>query len=62
MKKYSELKVDLAELQSRMEAARAQEVRDAISKIKSLISEFGITAQELGYAERPKRGRPPKTF
>ncbi len=60
MSQYAELKAQIAKLQAQADEARRSEVANVIAEIKQKIAEFGLSAQDLGYAEGPRRGRPPK--
>ena len=57
MASYKELQDQIAELQKKAEEARAQEIEGAVSQIKALMQEYGITADDLlGNARGPKKG------
>jgi len=60
MSQYAELKAQIAKLQAQADEARRVEVANVISEIKQKITEFGLGAQDLGFAEAARRGRPPK--
>lgn len=55
MPTYQELLAQKAELEKQIEAARKQELADAIAKIKSLMAQYGITLADLG-AKAPAKG------
>ncbi len=58
MSTYRELQEQIAELQKQAEDARRQEVATVVAGIKAKIAEFGITAEDLGYATKGKgRGK-----
>jgi DNA-binding protein H-NS len=57
---YADLKVQIARLQAQAEEARRTEVVNVIAEIRHKIVEYGLTAQDLGFAEAARRGRPPK--
>jgi DNA-binding protein H-NS len=57
---YADLKVQIARLQAQAEEARRTEVVNVIAEIRHKIVEYGLTAQDLGFAEAVRRGRPPK--
>jgi len=59
MSQYAELKAQIAKLQAQADDARRQEVVNVIAEIKQKIAEFGLGASDLGFAEAPRRGRPP---
>ncbi|MCV4633065.1 H-NS histone family protein, partial [Escherichia coli] len=48
MPTYQELLAQKAELEKQIEAARKQELADAIAKIMSLMAQYGITLADLG--------------
>lgn len=58
MSQYRMLKAQIAELQAQADEARQQELETVIADIHQKIDEFGLTAQDLGFAEQPPRGRP----
>ncbi|MFP6557541.1 H-NS histone family protein [Paraburkholderia sp. B3] len=60
MSQYSELKAQIAKLQAQAEDARRTELADVINTIREKIAEYGLTAQDLGFAAGARRGRPPK--
>ena len=60
MSQYSELKAQIAKLQAQAEEARRTEIADVIASIREKITEYGLSAQDLGFAVAAKRGRPPK--
>ncbi len=60
MPQYSELKAQIAKLQAQAEDARRTELADVINTIREKIAEYGLTAQDLGFAAAARRGRPPK--
>ncbi|MEA3119414.1 MAG: DNA-binding protein [Paraburkholderia sp.] len=65
MATYLQLTEQLAKVHAQMEAAREKEVAAAIAQIKAKIAEYGITAEELGFAIKRTRkaksgGLPPK--
>ncbi|WP_027793029.1 H-NS histone family protein [Paraburkholderia acidipaludis] len=60
MSQYSELKAQIAKLQAQAEDARRTELADVINTIRAKIAEYGLTAQDLGFAAVARRGRPPK--
>ena len=60
MSQYAELKAQIAKLQAQAEEARRTEVANVIADIKQKIAEFGLSANDLGYSEAARRGRPPK--
>jgi DNA-binding protein H-NS len=60
MSQYAELKAQIAKLQAQADEARRAEVIEVIADIRRKIAEFGLSASDLGFAEAPRRGRPPK--
>ena len=60
MSKYADLKAQIAKLQAQAEEARRTEIDNVIADIRQKIGEYGLTAQDLGFAVAAKRGRPPK--
>lgn len=55
--KYQELLEQAQALMKQAEELRLQEKRDAIAKIKQLISAYDISASELGYTVNPSKAR-----
>jgi DNA-binding protein H-NS len=60
MSQYADLKVQIARLQAQADEARRTEVGNVVADIRQKIAEYGLTAQDLGFAVAAKRGRPPK--
>lgn len=60
MSQYAELKAQIARLQAQADEARRTELGNVIEEIRGKIAEYGLTAQDLGFAVAAKRGRPPK--
>jgi DNA-binding protein H-NS len=64
MASYKQLTQQLEKLHKEMEVARDKEVAEAIADIREKITEYGITAEELGFSsKRPvvrKQPLPPK--
>jgi len=60
MSQYSELKAQIARLQAQAEDARRAEVAEVIAMIRERIEEYGLSAEDLGFATAARRGRPPK--
>ncbi|CAM2148995.1 MULTISPECIES: H-NS histone family protein [Paraburkholderia] len=60
MSQYSELKAQIARLQEQADEARRTEISDVITMIREKIAEYGLSAQDLGFAVAARRGRPPK--
>ena len=57
---YADLKAQIARLQAQADEARRTEVVNVIAEIRHKIVEYGLTAQDLGFAESARRGRPPR--
>lgn len=60
MSQYAKLKAQIADLQAQADEVRRQEVAAVIADVQRMIAEYGLTAQDLGFAELARRGRPPK--
>ncbi len=60
MSQYADLKVQIARLQAQAEEARRTELVNVIAEIRRKIVEYGLTAQDLGFALAARRGRPPR--
>ncbi|MGF6722703.1 DNA-binding protein H-NS [Paraburkholderia sp. GAS41] len=60
MSQYAELKAQIARLQAQADEARRTELGNVIEEIRGKIAEYGLTAQDLGFAPAARRGRPPK--
>lgn len=60
MSQYADLKAQIAKLQTQAEEARRTEIDNVIADIRQKIAEYGLSAQDLGFAVAAKRGRPPK--
>ena len=60
MSQYAELKAQIVKLQAQAEEARRTELAEVVASIRTKISEYGLSAQDLGFAVAAKRGRPPK--
>jgi len=56
MATYKDLQSQIAHLQKEAQEAREREVGDAIAQIRSLMSEFGIKAEDLD-GRAPIKGR-----
>lgn len=54
MQTYSELQTEIARLQREAEKVRKEALKAAIQQIRSLMQEFGLSAEDI---ELPKRGR-----
>lgn len=72
MATYRQLTEQLAKVQAQMATAREKEMSTAIAEIREKIVEYGITAEELGFASKrmarkaktgslPPKYRNPKT-
>lgn len=60
MSQYADLKAQIAKLQAQADEARRTELGNVIEDIRNKIAEYGLTAQDLGFATAARRGRPPK--
>lgn len=60
MSQYADLKAQIAKLQAQAEEARRTEIDNVVADIRQKIAEYGLTAQDLGFAVAARRGRPPK--
>ena len=60
MASYKELKSQAEDLMRQAEAARKAEISAALAEIKSKMSAYGITLEDLGGKVRAARGRKPK--
>ncbi|AXL52274.1 H-NS histone [Paraburkholderia caffeinilytica] len=60
MSQYADLKAQIAKLQAQADEARRTEIDNVVADIRQKIAEYGLTAQDLGFAVAAKRGRPPK--
>ena len=58
MSQYAELKAQIARLQAQADEARRTELGNVIEEIRGKIAEYGLTAQDLGFAVAARRGRP----
>jgi DNA-binding protein H-NS len=58
MATYKDLQAQIAKLQREAQEARANEVSATIGQIQSIMSEFGITAEDLE-GRAAKKGRKP---
>lgn len=57
MSSYTELQREIARLMQQAEAARKAEIRAVIDDIKAKMTEYGITAADLGSAGRSSRAK-----
>jgi DNA-binding protein H-NS len=60
MSDYAELKAQIARLQAQAEEVRRAELAEVIASIREKIAEYGLSAEDLGFATAARRGRPPK--
>ncbi len=60
MSQYADLKAQIARLQAQADEARRTEIDNVVADIRQKIAEYGLTAQDLGFAVAARRGRPPK--
>lgn len=57
MSTYLELKKQAEALMAQAEAARQQEIASAIGQIREIMSQYGITLEDLGARSAPVTGR-----
>lgn len=57
MTSYLQLKTQIEKLQKEAESVKRRELSETITKIKKAIKAFGLTAEDLGFAYSPKKGR-----
>jgi DNA-binding protein H-NS len=50
MSQYADLKAQIAKLQAQAEEARRTEIDNVVADIRQKIAEYGLTAQDLGFA------------
>ncbi|WP_275760547.1 H-NS histone family protein [Ralstonia pseudosolanacearum] len=64
MATYKDLLAQKAKLEEQLEAARAAEVETAIAQVRQIVLEYGLTAEDLGFATKAKKRKggtvPPK--
>jgi DNA-binding protein H-NS len=60
LSQYAKLKDQIARLQEEADQVRRQEIADVVAEIHAKMAEYGLSAADLGFVERAKRGRPPK--
>lgn len=60
MPTYTEIMQQINDLQKQAERQRKEEYSSVLKNIKKQISEYGITAEELGFAASTSRKRGPK--
>jgi len=52
---YAQIQKQIAVLQRQADALRQKEVEEVVSRIKTAISHYGLTAQQLGFGAAPTR-------
>ncbi len=57
MLSYSELQAQIAELQKKADAARANEIAGAKAEIAKIMKDFGLTIADFGGTMRPKSSK-----
>jgi len=57
MSQYASLKAQIAKLELQAEEARCAEVAEVVAMLREKITEYGLTAKDLGFAAS-RRGRP----
>lgn len=55
MATYKDLLAQKAKLEEQLEAARAAEVETAITQVRQIVLEYGLTAEDLGLATKAKK-------
>ncbi|MCP1174906.1 H-NS family nucleoid-associated regulatory protein [Ralstonia chuxiongensis] len=55
MATYKELLAQKAKLEEQLESARVKELETVIQQVRQVVAEYGLTAEDLGFASR--RGR-----
>ena len=55
MSTYSEIQAQIAELQKQAEAARQNELLDAIAQIESIMAQYGVTLEDIRGNARNER-------
>lgn len=56
MKSYKELQAEIKALQIKAEEMRQSEIQNAIEEIRTKMSEFGITVQDLAGSKKGRAG------
>lgn len=56
MTTYKELKNQIEKLQRKAEQARQLEMENAIGQVRTIMQEYGITAEDLGFVSRKMPG------
>jgi DNA-binding protein H-NS len=57
---YKELLAQREALEAQIEAARKQEVNEVVTKIRGLVQDYGLTADDIFAARRPTQAVAPK--
>lgn len=55
MATYKDLLVQKAKLEEQLEAARQMELASAIQQVRQIVEEYGLTAEDLGFATKGKK-------
>lgn len=56
---YKDLLAQRAALEAQIEAARKQELSDVVAKVRGLVQEYGLTADDVFSSRRASTGRGP---
>lgn len=57
MATYAELQEQIKKLQDEAEKVRAAEIESVLADVKSKIAQYKLTAEQLGFATAPKKGK-----
>lgn len=56
MATYAELQEQIKKLQVEAEKVKAAEIESILADVKGKIAQYGLTAEQLGFAAAPKKG------
>ncbi len=59
-KTLAQIQKQIAQLEEQARAIRQREISGVVARIQEAISHYGLSAADLGFAERRKPGRPAK--
>lgn len=57
MSSYQDYLNQIEELKRKAEDARKQEIASAMAEIKQIMAKFGISAEDLGFSSRQRKGK-----
>lgn len=57
MTTYAELQAQIKKLQEQAEQVKAKELETVVADIKKKISEYGLTAEQLGFVTATRKGK-----